>query len=163
MKIGIIADTHNRIDLTIKAIDIFKENKVDYVIHAGDLTSPKMLDLFEGCNCKFVLGNSDIDERLISLKSEGMGFGCIEKTCTFELDGKSFIVFHGDDVPSFRQAVSSGKYNYIIKGHTHFFENYVSNNVRVINPGCLYRGDECSIAILDVENDSVERIKVEID
>ena len=47
MKIGIISDTHNNIALTKKAIEIFGEKDVEFIIHAGDLTSPKMLELFK--------------------------------------------------------------------------------------------------------------------
>jgi len=70
-------------------------------------------------------------------------------------------VFHGHDVPMYREAVASGKYNYIIKGHTHNFENYISNGCRIINPGAVYGHDESSIAILDVEADKVEKINLE--
>lgn len=160
MKIGIIADTHNNIALTRKAVSILKEGKVSMVVHAGDITSPKMLKLFEGLKCRFVLGNGDIDVEDLNKESHRMGFGVIENFCTFEADNKKFIVFHGNDVPLFREAVSSGKYDYIIKGHTHFFENYISNNARVINPGSLYGADTFSIAILDSESDRVEMIKL---
>ena len=163
MKIGIISDTHNNIELTKKAIGIFEVKNVQFIIHAGDLTSPKMLQLFEKFNCKFVLGNADIDVEDINKKAEDLGFGCIDNVCTFALEDKKFIVFHGNDVPAFREAVASGEYNYIIKGHTHFFENYISNNSRVINPGSLYSGDECSIAILDLQTDKVEMIRIELD
>ena len=37
MKIGILSDTHDDIDNVNKAIDIFQENDVKAVIHAGDM------------------------------------------------------------------------------------------------------------------------------
>lgn len=163
MKIGIIADTHNNIELTKKAVEIFKKKGVDLVIHAGDLTSPRMMDLFEKFKCVFVLGNSDIDVELINARSQEMGCGKVSECCELEVKGKKIFVMHGNDVPAFRKAVSSGKYNYIIKGHTHFFENYVSSNTRIINPGTLYGDDECTIAILDMDTDKVEKIKIEKD
>ena len=161
MKIGILSDTHNNIKLTEKAIEIFKENEVEMLVHAGDLTSPKMLPLFEDFDCRFVLGNGDIDVEELNKISENFGFGKIEESCKLEIEGKRIIVFHGFNVPLFRQAVSSGEYNYIIKGHTHFFENYTANNTRIINPGSLYGSDEFSIAILDTETDRVEMIRIE--
>jgi uncharacterized protein len=161
MKIGIISDTHNNIDLTKRALSLFAEHGVSMVIHAGDITSPRMLKLFREFDSIFVLGNGDIDLEDLNREAAALGFGSIEDSCTFELQGKKFIAFHGNKVPAFRQAVASGEYDYIIKGHTHFFENYVSNNTRVINPGSLYSTDECSVAILDIDNDRVERIRVE--
>ncbi len=164
MIIGILSDTHNDIEMTEKALEVFRERGVEFVIHGGDLTSPRMLRLFEGFQCRFVLGNGDLDVEFLNEESGKFGFGEIDYYCNFELDGKSFMVFHGNDIPLFREAVASGKYDYIIKGHTHFFENYVSNRARIINPGALYgTEDEFSVAILDTETDKVELIRVERD
>lgn len=161
MKIGIISDTHNTLDLTKKAIEIFKENHVELIVHAGDLTSPRMLELFREFPCKIVLGNGDIDVEEICSLCRDMDFGDIGDKCIFEAGGKRIIAFHGDNVEMFRKAVVSGEYDYIIKGHTHYFENYISNNTRVINPGSLYGSDEFSIAILDTDEDRVTRIRVD--
>jgi len=115
MKIGLISDTHNDIELVQKAIAIFKERNISVIIHAGDLTSSKIISLFKGFDCKFVLGNCDIDVEEINAIANECGFGCVEHSCQFTLDGKRFIVFHGNNVPMFRDAVNSGKYDYIIK------------------------------------------------
>lgn len=162
MKIGLMSDTHNNVDITKKALSIFKDKGIDLILHAGDLTSPKMLDLFKGLKCKFVLGNGDIDSEELNNISENLWCTCIEDHCTFEIDNKKFILFHGNNVLLFRKAVECGEYDYIIKGHTHIFENYISNKSRVINPGALY-GEELSIAILDTETDKVEMIRIEED
>jgi putative phosphoesterase len=161
MKIGIVSDTHNNIELTRKAVGIFRENGVDLIVHAGDLTSPRMLELFRDFPLKIVLGNGDIDVEEISDVCHKMGYGDIGNKSVFDAGGKRIIVFHGDNVSMFREAVVSGEYDYIIKGHTHYFENYVSNNARVINPGSLYGSDEFSIAVLDTDEDRVTRIRVE--
>ena len=87
----------------------------------------------------------------------------MKTACAIEADGKKIIVFHGNDVPLFRTAVASGEYDYVIKGHTHMFENYVAGNTRVINPGSLYGADEFSVAILHAESGRVERIRIEAD
>ena len=163
MVIGIIADTHNDIEMTEKAIDYLRTRNVDMILHAGDITSPRLLDLFRGINCRFVLGNSDIDADLLNTKAAELGFGTVDQFCDFVTGGKRFLVFHGNDVPKFREAVASGVYDYIIKGHTHIFENYVSNNTRIINPGTLYGADELTVAILDTEHDRVEKVRINED
>ncbi len=161
MKIGILSDTHNNIEVTRRAVSLFREQKVEIIVHCGDLTSPKMLALFEGFDCKIVLGNGDIDVEDFNAESKRLGFGPIECQCSFKADGKKIIIFHGHDVPQFRNAVASGNYDYVIKGHTHCFENYISNNTRVINPGSLYGAEEFSVAILDTKTGKVERLSVE--
>ncbi|MCU0821959.1 MAG: YfcE family phosphodiesterase [Spirochaetes bacterium] len=161
MKIGLLSDTHNNIEITLKAIEIFKSKGVDLIIHSGDISSPKMLNLFKGGKCRFVLGNVDLDVDLLNEEARELGFGPVEYTCDIKIGEKRILVMHGNDVPLFKKAVECGEYNYIIKGHTHSFENYFRNNSRIVNPGCLYGGTEQTIAVLDTENDSVEKIHVE--
>jgi uncharacterized protein len=161
MKIGIISDTHNDVEMVKKAVEIFKARKVDLVVHAGDFTSAKILELFKGLPCRFVLGNCDLDADSIRSTSEELGFGCVEKSCDFTMDGKRILLFHGNDIPLFRNAASSGKYDYIIKGHTHTFENYLLNKTRIINPGSVFREEERTVSILDLRTDRVTKIKIE--
>ena len=64
MKVGIISDTHDDFEATNHAIDIFENNSVDVVIHAGDFISPPIISEFKRLtdkNVKFygILGNND--------------------------------------------------------------------------------------------------------
>ena len=47
MKIGIISDTHDDIHNVQNAIEIFREEKVDWIIHAGDFIFPGVIDEFK--------------------------------------------------------------------------------------------------------------------
>lgn len=162
MLLGIISDTHNDIEATKKAIELFRERGITVIAHAGDITSPRMLEYLKGFTCYIVLGNGDlIDAEDIRAKAESLGFNPVEEMLEFALGGKNFVIFHGNNVPMYRSALASGKYNYIIKGHTHYFENYVSNECRIINPGAVYGHDESSIVILDIETDRVEKISLD--
>jgi len=163
MKIGILSDTHNNTKMIQKAVSVFKSRKVDYVIHAGDITSSRMIDFFKGLNCKFVLGNCDCDIEIINEKSRSLGFGNTEKSFEFTIDNEIFLVFHGNNVPLFRKAVASGKYDYIIKGHTHFYEDYVSNGTVIINPGSLNKDKGGFIIILYTEKRKIEKIYLSLD
>ncbi|HPS57105.1 MAG TPA: metallophosphoesterase family protein [Spirochaetota bacterium] len=162
MLLGIIADTHNDIEATEKAIALFRERGINVIAHAGDITSPRLLEYLKGFTCYIVLGNGDIiDADDIRAKAAALGFNPVGEMLEFSLDGKSFVMFHGNDVPMYRGALASGKYDYIIKGHTHYFENYVSNGCRIINPGAVYGHDESSVVILDIEADRVEKISLD--
>ncbi len=159
MLIGILSDTHDNAEMTVKALEFFIKRNIKFIIHAGDLTSPSMLKYFKHFKCMFTLGNCDL-ERSSELNSQckNMGLPEFKESHEFEADGKTFKVFHGNNVPAFREAVNSEKFNYIIKGHTHFFEDYRKNKSHIINPGSLAHGDETTIAILDTESDKVERV-----
>ena len=162
MLLGIMADTHNDIDSFEKALTIFRERGIKTLVHAGDITSPRMLEYMVEFDCYIVLGNGDqIDKDVINWKASVLGLRPVDDKVEFEYDGKKFMVFHGNNVPLYRESVASGKYDYIIKGHTHYFENYVSNKSRIINPGAVYRHDESSIVILDVAADRVEKIDLD--
>ena len=74
MKIGLISDTHDDINNVQKAIEIFKEEKVSLIIHAGDFIFPGVIDEFKklkdelpGIRIIGVLGNND-GEKLGLLK-----------------------------------------------------------------------------------------------
>jgi len=156
--IGLIADTHNDLDMTNRALALFRERQVELVLHAGDFSSPRIISLFQGFNARFVRGNADIDIEELNERCRCMGQECLCDECEFEVEGRRFLLFHGNDVPRFRAAVASRKYQFIIKGHAHFFENYDSHGVRVINPGSVSGPGERSIAILDTDSEIVEKI-----
>ena len=160
MLIGILSDTHNNVEMAIKAVDYFRKHGITVLIHAGDLSSPHMLDFFRGFELHIVLGNCDCDNDELRAKATEVGIQPICCRDEFELDGKSFVVFHGDNVPMFREAVDSEKYDYIIKGHTHCYENYERKKSRIINPGSLCRGEENSIAVLDTDTGQVSDVPI---
>ena len=158
MLIGILSDTHNDIEMTLKALDEFHARKVSMLIHAGDITSPRLISFFRDFDTKIVLGNGDLDIDLINSECIKFGFGPVQKVRTLTIDSKIIHVSHGNNVFEFRNAIDSEKYDYVIKGHTHTFEDYMSNGTRIINPGALYGTDEYSVAVLDLDLDTVEKI-----
>lgn len=70
MNLGIISDTHDDLPSLKNAINKFNENRVSYVIHAGDYVFPRVVKEFKHLNSKLigVLGNND-GEKLGLLKN----------------------------------------------------------------------------------------------
>ena len=64
MILGVVSDTHNRLSNIAKIIGIFNSNKVDLVIHTGDITKAETLRKFSDLNCSLmcVYGNNDLLE-----------------------------------------------------------------------------------------------------
>ena len=64
VKVGIMADSHDNIDAIEKAINLFNENNVDMVLHAGDIVSPFTADILRNLKCDMLLiyGNNDGDK-----------------------------------------------------------------------------------------------------
>ncbi len=67
MKIGILSDTHDDIENVQEGINIFNKNEVNLVIHAGDYTSPGVIQEFQKLRSKLigVLGNNDSEKNEI--------------------------------------------------------------------------------------------------
>jgi len=74
MLVGIISDTHDNLPALKKAIQIFKENKIEMLIHCGDWVSPFVFEFFDvemeslKIPVKTVVGNNpgDIKRTLMS-------------------------------------------------------------------------------------------------
>jgi uncharacterized protein len=158
MLIGILSDTHNNVETAIQAAEYFKSRGISEIIHCGDISSPNILDFFSGFKAHFVFGNIDGNREELNKKAAAIGMDEIGTTCDLEIAGYRILVFHGDNVPLFREAVDSEKYDFIIKGHTHCFENYTRKRSRVINPGSLCKGEENSVAVLDTDSGDVEMV-----
>jgi len=117
MKIAIVADTHNNWPNFKKAIEWIKKEKIQLILHCGDIQSQEVIDdakkLFkepasakasEGQGIKFVKGNADY------------GLDVPDKM-ELEIDGKKigFVHFPGEA----KKMAQSGKFDLVFYGHTH--------------------------------------------
>lgn len=160
-KIGIISDTHDNYTGTKKAVEIFRQKKVDFIMHLGDLISPPMVQCFKGMKTKLILGNNEAEIIFLLQKVKEFGIDFHRHLCEFEADGKRFVAFHGFPAEITEAFIKSGKYDYVLAGHFHKKLDKREGNVRIINPGSLFLGDEeHTIAILDVKNDELEFVRI---
>lgn len=144
MVVGIISDTHDNLSGLRKAIQIFKERKIEMLIHCGDWVSPFTLEFFDkeiknlAIPVKSVVGNNPGD-----LKRTMMGNSKMEnpiewpKTITMlvDIDGKKAIIYHGDDRELLGALIDCQKYDIIFTGHTHSSRNETIGKTLIINPG----------------------------
>ena len=65
MKVGVVSDTHNNLKNCNKIVELFNEASVDRVIHTGDITQAKTLEVFSRLQAPMwgVYGNNDVGER----------------------------------------------------------------------------------------------------
>ncbi len=136
MRIGIISDSHDSHANVLKAVKVFNEQKVDYVLHAGDIISPFTVQAFsqvKGVKFIAVYGNNDGEK--LALKNAVTSFGgeIYEYCYKGQIGGKRIIMMH---VPSMLdEIIASGKYDIVIYGHTHKQDIRQVGNTLVINPG----------------------------
>ena len=148
MKIGILSDTHDDIDNTNKAIDIFQENDVKAVIHAGDIISPPVITEFyrlteKGVKLFGIFGNNDGEKRGLKNAFKTIGGELLCDIGKIELDGLKFCIYHGQDLKKKEKIIKSRKFDVFVFGHTHTkypkgVDTKIINDTIVLNPGTAH-------------------------
>lgn len=173
MIVGIISDTHDNLLGLKKAIQIFKDKKIEMLIHCGDWVSPFTFEFFDkemrqlNIPVKSAVGNNPGDTKRTMMSNVNM-HNPIEwpKTVTLKLDieEKKAIVYHGDDYELLGALIDCQKYDIIFTGHTHRPRNEVVGRTLVLNPGSTSYACEgkiikkASIAIYNSETNKAEII-----
>ena len=144
VKIGIVSDTHDDIENTEKAINIFNTMKVDYVLHAGDYVFPGMISLFKKLDkeTKFYGVRGNNDGELMGITRQ---FDEIENSQFLNEFGKLLIsskkigIYHGTNPDLSGSLIESQLFDILILGHTHIKRIEKIGNTLVLNPGPLNR------------------------
>jgi len=161
MKIGIMSDSHDHFDNIRKSIGLFRERKVDHVIHLGDFVNPGTVRLFKGIKLIGIFGNNDGDKfRLISAFSE-TGGEIKGDFYEFETEGCRFACYHGTELQMKDALIGCQKYDVVLYGHTHQYEHTVAGKTIVLNPGTVHGfGNKATIVIFDTESKKHEFISL---
>lgn len=161
MKIGIISDSHDHIENIMKSIKIFKERKVDFILHLGDYVNPASVLAFKDVKLIGIFGNNDGDKfRLINSFNEVVGKikGDFHE---FEKDGLKFACYHGTEPQLKNSLIECGKYHVVLYGHTHECDNRRVGKTLVLNPGTAHGfGHKATIMIFDTATKEVEFINL---
>ncbi|MFL6523356.1 MAG: YfcE family phosphodiesterase, partial [Nitrososphaera sp.] len=134
------------------AVQKFREKRIDYVLHAGDITTPEAVESFAGLKMIGVLGNNDLDKKGLNTAFEKIGGELRGDLCEIEEDDLLIAVYHGTDFRKREALIQSGKYNVVIYGHTHKIDNKIVGKTIVINPGTAngwFFGYNATAAIFD--------------
>jgi len=164
MLIGVISDSHDDTESIERAMEIFQRIGVDEVIHLGDLISPFALIpiLNSGIPFRILRGNND-SEVLVALMSTSEGGIYHPSPVELEINGKKLLIFHGfgeKDLTKF-VAISlarSGRFDFILYGHTHEVHVEEVNGTFIVNPGeaCGKLTGRRTIATVDTEEKKIE-------
>ena len=155
MKIGLISDTHDNIQNIRKAISLFNDKNVSFVIHAGDIVSPEAVEAFAGVKLIAVLGNNDHEISGLTNAVDKIGGQLKGEFCEMEQDNLIFAIYHGTNSRKKELLIRSGKYNVVVCGHTHKVQNKKVGRTLVINPGTAngwFFGYNATAAVFDTQN-----------
>lgn len=158
MRIGLISDTHDAADRTRRALELLEARGAEVLVHAGDLTSGKLVPLFDGWEVYLVEGNGDWPEAIEAAIEENDVDVRYAETHAIELGGTRLGVLHGAYDGRLATAIERGGFDVVVHGHTHAFRDEEVGATRVINPGAVFRTPSPSVGVLDVSTGTLERI-----
>lgn len=163
MKVGLMADTHDRIDAVERAIDFFNRAGVEHVLHAGDLVSPFVAPKFAKLKAKLhlVWGNNEGDRELVRVKFGEMDVKPLGNFAALELGGRKIALLHGTHEEIVGALLKSGTFDVVVRGHTHRAEVREGKTL-LVNPGevCGYLSGRLTVAMLDLAELSAEILEL---
>jgi len=135
MRVGIVSDTHNNLKNCAKIVDLFNDAGVERVIHTGDITQAKTLEVFAHLEAPMwgVFGNNDIGERDSLMNAvTHFGFEIIDPPLTLHWAEKRVVVVHD---PLELAMVNPSDFDIILHGHTHRQVIEYDGDQLTFNPG----------------------------
>jgi putative phosphoesterase len=160
--IGILSDTHDRVEAMAEGMRVLKEAGARFFIHCGDVGSERVLDYLAGEPGGFVFGNTDWDRAALQRYAEQIGVQCWGILGNLTLDGKQIAVTHGDDHRLKQRLLAGQNYDYLFQGHTHIPRDERIGRTRVINPGALHRARAKTVATVELITDGLRYLTLEI-
>ncbi len=160
MRIGLIADTHDRLPAIAELVRQMQAAGVGMVLHAGDYCSPFALRAFEEAHVSLagVFGRNDGDPQgLVTRAQSAFGAELSESPHSFEIGGRRILLVHDiGDVN--RRSISS--HEIVVHGSTHQQEMKTRGDTLIVNPGeaCGWLYGTPSAALLDLDSREVEFI-----
>ncbi len=143
LKIGILSDSHSKLDLARFCIEKLKKEGASFLIHAGDIVLEDTLKLLKKSSLpyKAILGNNDKH-----LSHLGDKYELFSEPYYFKIENIKVKLMHH---PYFLEPDA----DLIINGHTHYYEAKLTKKAFYINPGevCARKKNLCECALLDVK------------
>jgi len=164
MLIGIMSDSHDRIQGVKDALSLFSKMNVELILHAGDMIGSGNCYAFEGLGVpvKLVFGNNDGDRLGLVRDFAKVGGQYLGDFGEIEADGLKIALLHGTQDALVRAAVTSQVYDVVVRGHNHRAEATNHGRTLHINPGEIWGHltGHSSVALLDTTALKVEHIEL---
>ena len=158
MKVGLMADSHDRVTAIAELLRLMREGGATMVLHAGDYVSPLSLTPFDELHMTLagVFGKNDGDHQsLLSRAGAGMGLEIFESPHSFSVGGHQILLTHDlADV----QKRSVKAHSVIVHGFAHQQSMKEQGDSLMVNPGeaCGWLYGTPGAALLDLDTKRVE-------
>jgi len=163
MVIGVMSDTHDKVDAIEAAIGFFNGQGVAEVLHAGDLVSPLVVPRFAKLKARlhYVWGNNEGDREFIRVRFTELGIAPLGDFATIELAGRNIALLHGTHERIVDSLLKCGLYDVVVRGHNHRAE-VIGGPTLLVNPGevCGYLTGRQTVALLDLDRLQAEIVEL---
>ncbi|MEE4361988.1 MAG: YfcE family phosphodiesterase [Pseudomonadales bacterium] len=135
MRIGIVSDTHNHRPNVARIVELFNGASVDRVIHTGDITQARTLEIFAGLDAPLlgVFGNNDLGELpSLAATASALGFHFVDPPLRLVWHGRRILVVHD---PLDLEAEALDEIDLVLHGHTHRHRLERDGGRLTFNPG----------------------------
>lgn len=158
MKIGLIADTHDRLPAIAELVKQLQAGGASMVLHAGDYCSPFSLTPIEDAQMSLagVFGRNDGDPQgLVTRAQSALGIELFESPHSLEVGGRRILLVH--DIGEVNERSVLG-HEIVVHGSTHQQELKHRGETLIVNPGegCGWLFGKPSAALLDLDARRVE-------
>jgi putative phosphoesterase len=162
MRIGIISDTHDRLEAVAEAVRLLTEQQVELLIHCGDIESLETVALFRPIPTHFVYGNWDKDRGKLAAAIRAVKGHAYDSFGALELAGKRVAWVHSHERHKLYELEHCDYFDYVFYGHTHVREQHRTGKTLVANPGALFRANPKTCIVLDVVTGELKPIIIPI-
>jgi len=145
MKIGLLSDTHKKVDYSQSVIDHLLHEGAEFLIHCGDIVKEEMLQQLKNSKQRYVAVYGNNDPHLAEVHNR---YNLVQEPHYFKLAGTTFKLMH---LPFYM----SPDAQVVLFGHTHTFECDFKNGTLFLNPGeaCARNKSVSECAMLEVKDD----------
>ena len=158
MRIGLIADTHDRLPAMAALVTLMAEREAAVVLHAGDYCSPFALRVFQEANLPLVgvFGHNDGDrDGLLAAAQRGLATELFASPHSLMLDERRILLVHDLSEASARSLES---HDIVVFGSQHKQETRTQGGALLVNPGegCGWIYGTPGAAVLDLATREIE-------
>ena len=134
MRIGVVSDTHNQMRNVGRIVELFNQAGVEQVVHTGDITQAKTLDVLARLEMPVtgVYGNNDLERPTLDEAAARTGIALVDPPLYLEWHGRSIAVVHDplEIAPGW-----TAERDAILHGHNHRTIIERRESCLVFNPG----------------------------
>lgn len=134
MRIGVVSDTHDHLGNVHRIVGLFNAARVERVVHTGDITQPKTLEVLAGLEAPLVgvYGNNDQERQALGAAARRHGIALADPPLELHWAERRILVVHD---PSDLGDALQDHHEVALHGHNHERVLERRGGCLVFNPG----------------------------